>query len=86
MAVWVEVPLEIKRRFAQNPDRFDRGGLHAIEHVLMSIAPLEVMCDPADLSCQHTRRHTDINRFVSRDRGSMPSRQSREMVALGPHS
>jgi ATP-dependent helicase YprA (DUF1998 family) len=43
---------------------FDQGGLHAIEHVLCSLAPLEVMCDPNDLSCQHTRRETDLHRCV----------------------
>lgn len=38
------------------------GGLHAIEHVLCSLAPMEVRCDPSDLSCQHTRRDGDLHR------------------------
>ena len=72
MAVWTELPGEIKRPFVgyrhengrnkRNFDRFDRGGLHAIEHVLCSLAPMEVRCDPSDLSCQHTRRDGDLHR------------------------
>lgn len=72
MAVWTELPGEIKRHFVgyrhengrnkRHYDRFDRGGLHAIEHVLCSLAPMEVRCDPSDLSCQHTRRDGDLHR------------------------
>lgn len=72
MAVWTELPGEIKRHFVgyrhenglnkRHFDRFDRGGLHAIEHVLCSLAPMEVRCDPSDLSCQHTRRDGDLHR------------------------
>lgn len=72
MAVWTELPGEIKRQFVgyryengrnkRHYDQFDRGGLHAIEHVLCSLAPMEVRCDPGDLSCQHTRRDGDLHR------------------------
>lgn len=61
---------DIRRRFrvfrGQPPrpshDRYDRFGLHAVEHLLISLAPLVVPCDPGDLSCQHTRRDTDLHR------------------------
>jgi len=72
MAVWTELPGEIKRHFVgwrhengrnrRHYDQYDRGGLHAIEHVLCSLAPMEVRCDPSDLSCQHTRRDGDLHR------------------------
>ena len=42
---------------------YDRGALHSIEHVLCSLAPLVVTCDPRDLGCQCTRREGDVNRY-----------------------
>ena len=44
-------------------DEYDKGALHAIEHVLCSLAPALISCDSRDLSCQHTRRHGDANRY-----------------------
>lgn len=69
MAVWLtELPHELRQRFREygpggkpHYTRFGQAGLHAIEHVLISLAPLEIMCDPQDLSCQHTRRDTDLH-------------------------
>ena len=42
---------------------YDRGALHSIEHVLCSLAPLVITCDPRDLGCQCTRREGDVNRY-----------------------
>lgn len=44
-------------------DEYDRGALHAIEHVMCSLVPALLMCDSRDMSCQHTRRTGDVNRF-----------------------
>jgi DEAD/DEAH box helicase domain-containing protein len=44
-------------------DEYDRGALHAIEHVMCSLLPALLMCDSTDLSCQHTRRTGDVNRY-----------------------
>ena len=52
-----------KRNVEVYEGEYDRGCLHAIEHVLCSICPLVVTCDPRDLSCQHTRRDGDVNRY-----------------------
>lgn len=38
---------------------YARGGLHAVEHLLIGLAPLAVSCDGADLACQCTRRRGD---------------------------
>ena len=43
---------------------YDRGALHAVEHLLCEVAPLFVSCDPRDLCCQHTRRDGDVNRYL----------------------
>ena len=32
------------------------GGLHALEHLLISLAPLAASCDSADLGCQVTTK------------------------------
>lgn len=68
-AVWLpHLPPDLRHQFRDyGPGgkhiytRFGQAGLHAIEHLLISLAPLHVMCDPADLSCQHTRRETDLH-------------------------
>eukprot|EP00638_Chattonella_subsalsa_P000234 CAMPEP_0117767162 /NCGR_PEP_ID=MMETSP0947-20121206/21430_1 /TAXON_ID=44440 /ORGANISM="Chattonella subsalsa, Strain CCMP2191" /LENGTH=1052 /DNA_ID=CAMNT_0005590729 /DNA_START=41 /DNA_END=3200 /DNA_ORIENTATION=+ len=62
LAMWLEIPPSVKDHVVSLGRDYDKGGLHAIEHVLISLAPASVMCDQADLSCQHTRRDGDINR------------------------
>jgi DEAD/DEAH box helicase domain-containing protein len=60
--VWCELPTDVKQFLRTAVRDFDRGALHAIEHVLLSIAPLHALCEIGDLSCQHTRRDGDRNR------------------------
>jgi len=65
VACWLELPPTLPKSLfpPHEQERYDRGGLHAIEHLLISLAPLELFCEPSDWSCQHTRRDTDLNRL-----------------------
>ena len=49
---------------SQSGRSVDRGGLHALEHAMMSMAPLCCDIDGSELSCQHTRRDSDPNRYL----------------------
>ncbi|MDF1578526.1 MAG: DEAD/DEAH box helicase, partial [Desulfobulbales bacterium] len=46
--IWIEIPPELQRRMEREQRHF-MGGIHAIEHVLISIFPLLVLCDRNDL-------------------------------------
>ncbi|CEM31298.1 unnamed protein product [Vitrella brassicaformis CCMP3155] len=69
-AVWLRIPNEVREEVIgahggeKHQHQYDRGGLHSIEHTVLALAPLVVMCDPGDLSCQHTRRDSDANRHL----------------------
>mmetsp|Transcript_4079 Transcript_4079/g.7221 ORF Transcript_4079/g.7221 Transcript_4079/m.7221 type:complete len:167 (+) Transcript_4079:1-501(+) len=57
--VWMELPSALRDELAQRGHMFSRGGLHAIEHALIALAPLCVTCEAAELGCQCTRRQGD---------------------------
>jgi len=61
-AIWLELPEQVKQYVTGLGRDYDKGGLHSLEHVLIALIPSILMCDPADLSCQHTRRDGDLNR------------------------
>lgn len=62
-AVWMDLPGAILQPVAQAGLSVDRGGLHALEHAMLSLAPLCCDVESSELSCQHTRRDADPNRY-----------------------
>jgi len=46
--LWIEIPLELQRVMEKEQRHF-MGGIHAMEHVLISIFPLLVLCDRNDV-------------------------------------
>lgn len=63
-AVWMDLPGPVLQPVAQAEHSVDRGGLHALEHAMISLAPLCCDLEAAELSCQHTRRDSDPNRYL----------------------
>ena len=60
--LWIELPSRLKGDLARRGhEAYARGVLHAIEHLCITLAPLVVMCDHADLGCQCTRRAGDAH-------------------------
>ncbi|CAJ1378386.1 unnamed protein product [Effrenium voratum] len=62
-ATWMDLPGAVLQPIAQEGHSVDRGGLHALEHAMMAIAPLCCDIEVSELSCQHTRRDSDPNRY-----------------------
>ncbi|MFO7606961.1 MAG: DEAD/DEAH box helicase [Desulfurivibrionaceae bacterium] len=46
--IWIEIPQKLQRRMEREQRHF-MGGIHAMEHVLISIFPLLVLCDRNDV-------------------------------------
>jgi len=62
-ATWMDLPGVVLQPIAQEGSSVDRGGLHALEHAMMAMAPLCCDIEVSELSCQHTRRDSDPNRY-----------------------
>mmetsp|Transcript_32047 Transcript_32047/g.56666 ORF Transcript_32047/g.56666 Transcript_32047/m.56666 type:complete len:1192 (+) Transcript_32047:129-3704(+) len=63
-AVWMDLPGSVLQPVAQAGHAVDRGGLHALEHAMISLAPLCCDIEASELTCQHTRRDSDPNRYL----------------------
>jgi len=57
--LWLDLPVQLRDALGARGHMFARGGLHAIEHAMIALAPLCVTCDPSELGCQCTRRQGD---------------------------
>lgn len=62
--LWMDIPGPVLQPVAEAGHLVDRGGLHALEHAMISLAPLFCDVDVGELACQHTRADTDPNRFL----------------------
>lgn len=63
-AVWMDLPGAVLRPIDEAGHSVDRGGLHSLEHAMIALAPLCCDLEVAELSCQHTRRDSDPNRYL----------------------
>lgn len=63
-AVWMDLPGAVLQPVAEAGHSVDRGGLHALEHAMVAMAPICCDVEAAELSCQHTRRDSDPNRYL----------------------
>lgn len=63
-AVWMDLPGAILQPLVAAGHSVDRGGLHALEHAMIAMAPLCCDLEAAELSCQHVRRDGDPNRYL----------------------
>jgi len=63
-AVWMDLPGQVLQPLNEAGHSVDRGGLHALEHAMIALAPLCCDLEAAELSCQHTRRDGDPNRYL----------------------
>ena len=57
--MWISIPTVIRDEVATAGWALERGGLHAVEHLLITLCPLLVHTEPNDLKCQCTRRKGD---------------------------
>ena len=57
--VWLELPSKLRDALHARGEAYARGGLHALEHLVIALAPLCATCEPGDLGCQCTRREGD---------------------------
>ena len=58
-ALWLELPHELRDALEVRGEAYARGGLHALEHLCIGLAPLCATCESSDLGCQCTRREGD---------------------------
>ncbi len=59
IGLWFTVPEEIKNLIQKKMQWDFAGGLHAVEHAIIAIAPLYAMCDRWDIGGVSTPLHTD---------------------------
>ena len=73
--VWLDLPSGLRNALHASGESYARGGLHALEHLAIGLAPLCVTCEPTDLGCQCTRRtgdeHGDRFLIFERRRGGV---------------
>lgn len=63
-AAWMDLPDSVLQPVAKDGHDVDRGGLHALEHAMIAMAPLCCDLESSELTCQHSRGETDANRFL----------------------
>lgn len=54
-ACWLVIPPTLEREVHSRGWSFERGGLHAMEHALIAVAPAHVRLEPEELGCQCRR-------------------------------
>ena len=59
--IWIEPPSAVRDDLVARGHEYARGALHAIEHMLVSLAPLVMACENDELGCQCTRRRGDTH-------------------------
>eukprot|EP00752_Nemacystus_decipiens_P007203 g6448.t1 len=55
-AFWLDVGVTAKSRVQEEGLDFE-GGVHAVGHALLAVVPLFLLCDAADVDCEHARPH-----------------------------
>ncbi|OKY78750.1 MAG: Distinct helicase family with a unique C-terminal domain including a metal-binding cluster [Candidatus Methanohalarchaeum thermophilum] len=60
-STWITIPKETIRELEEK-DMDIEGGLHAIEHAMIAMAPYHAMCDRWDLGGVSTKNHTDTQK------------------------
>eukprot|EP00966_Prymnesium_polylepis_P270928 6259267-Prymnesium_polylepis.1 len=86
--LWLDLPVQLRDALGARGHMFARGGLHAIEHAMIALAPLCVTCDPSELGCQCTRRQVSRARVLPHGSHIKPSfgaggSEGRKVVACG---
>lgn len=59
-AIWFEIPSEIPQRLAEEECHF-MGGIHAVEHAVISLVPLFALCDRNDVGGISFTRHPQLS-------------------------
>ncbi len=57
--LWIEIPEWIRRRSEQDLEHF-MGGIHALEHAVIGVLPLLVLCDRNDIGGISHPRHNQL--------------------------
>ncbi|CAM9165634.1 unnamed protein product [Ectocarpus sp. 6 AP-2014] len=55
-AFWLDVGETARRRVEEEGLDLE-GGIHAVGHALLAVVPLFLLCDAADVDCEHARPH-----------------------------